>query len=141
MVLGFFCINYTCSVFLRCIFELCFANINGTVLLIVVALSHVHPMPCPPAAPRGLCSTLDITLYCITAVKYEKKITQSLHGLYPPRTNSHLGCTINLDKLSVFEVHSLSLHCYFHCCVFDLTKSSELVKASVDTVPLAHVGL
>lgn len=68
----FFCISYTCCAFLRCIFKLCFANINGTVL-IIVALSHVHPMSCPPAAPKDLCSTLDITVYCITAVKYEKK--------------------------------------------------------------------
>lgn len=97
LVMVIFCISYTCSAFLRCIFELCFANINGTVLLIVVALSHVHPVSCPPAAPKDLCSTVDITLYCITAVKYDKKNHSRLARPLPathklsPRVHYKLG--------------------------------------------------
>lgn len=57
---------------LLCIFELCFANINGAVLFIIVAIVHAHPVSCPPAAPKDLCSTSEITLNYITGVKYEK---------------------------------------------------------------------
>lgn len=65
--------------------------------------------------------------------------TKNLSELAQPLPATHQLSPRVYYKLG--EVHSLSLHCYFHCCVFDLTKSSALVKASIDTVPLAHVGL
>lgn len=57
---------------LPCIFELCFTNINGTVLFIIVAIVHAHPVSCASAAPKDLCSTSEITLNYITGIKYEK---------------------------------------------------------------------
>ena len=37
---------------LPCISELCFANINETVLFIIVTIVHARPVPCHLAAPK-----------------------------------------------------------------------------------------
>lgn len=83
---------------LPCIFELCFANISGAILFIIVAIVHAHPVSCPPAAQKDL----EITFNYLTGVKYEENVIQSLHGLYMPVTDCHIECIISLDKLSIF---------------------------------------